>query len=188
MIKYIICLLFPITVFAQNTDCVYEINQKTDSTSVKSLGAKLMHEKVLGSTSEFLFFNLLQLNGKPVLQIEIIQNSTDFVPTICLDEKSRINLQLYNGKIVTLKSLNESSCSEKVANQEKITTRVLSGYFTFLDDNYEDLKSNTVSMLRLTLATEIKSYVLNKLLISETLLETTKPESYFKDFLSCVEF
>jgi hypothetical protein len=186
MNKIILALLFPIFLIAQNKDCVFEIDQKTDSTSTKIMQSKLMHERVLGSNSEYLFFSLLNSNGIPMLQIQQVQNSKDFIPTTCLNQKSRIVLQLTNGKIVNLISYNEDVCSE-LSSIDGINTRLLNGYFLFTKENYEELKKSPVSLMRIQFTAENKSYVLKKLLFSESLLESSNPESFFMDYLNCVE-
>ena len=59
--KYFLSLLFLLTlsVTAQNKDCNYDVEEKTDSTSLKILPKVLMHEKIFGNSNEYLFFSLL---------------------------------------------------------------------------------------------------------------------------------
>lgn len=186
MNKIILALLFPIFLQAQNKDCIFEIDQKTDSTSIKLMQSKLIHERVLGSNSDYLFFSLLNSNGVPMLQIQQVQNSKDFIPTTCLNKKSKVVLQLANGKIVNLISYNEDICSQ-LSSKDGINTRILNGFFVFTQENYEELKKSPISLMRIQYTTDNKSYVLKKLLFSETLMESSNPETFFMDYLHCVE-
>ena len=52
-------LLLTLSVNAQKNDCIYDIEEKTDSTSLRVLPNVLMHEKIFGNTNEYLFFALL---------------------------------------------------------------------------------------------------------------------------------
>ena len=72
-------LLLTLSVNAQNKDCIYDIEEKTDSTSLKVLSNVLVHEKIFGNTNEYLFFALLNDNGTPMLSIQQLQKSKDFV-------------------------------------------------------------------------------------------------------------
>lgn len=186
MNKIILLLLFPIFLHAQNKDCIFEIDQKTDSTSTKLMQSKLIHERVLGTNSDYLFFSLLNSNGVPMLKVQQVQNSKDFIPTTCLNQKSKVVLQLANGKIVNLISYNEDVCSQ-LSSKDGINTRILNGFFLFTKENYEELKKSPVSLMRIQYTADNKSYVLKKLLFSETLMESSNPETFFMDYLHCVE-
>jgi len=188
MNKIILALLFPIFLQAQNKDCIYDIEEKTDSTSLKVLSNVLMHEKIFGNTNEYLFFALLNNDGTPMLSIQQLQKSKDFIKTNCITKNSKIILQLVNGKIITLLSSDEEACS--VLNndaKEKNNIRILTGYFYFTKTNYEELKNSPISLMRIQFAGETKDYVLKSELNSEMLKMTSKPDSYFMDYLHCVE-
>ena len=93
-----------------------------------------------------------------------------------------------NGKIITLISSNEESCSAlSYDSNENNNIRILTGYFYFTKNNYEGLKNSPVTLMRIHFAGETKDYVLKSELNSETLKTTSKPDSYFMDFLKCVE-
>ena len=70
-----------------------------------------MHEKIFGNTNEYLFFALLNDNGTPMLSIQQVQKSKDFIKTNCIAKNSKIVLQLMNGKIISLISSDEEACS-----------------------------------------------------------------------------
>lgn len=181
-------LLLTLSVNAQKKDCIYDIEEKTDSTSLKVLPNVLMHEKIFGNTNEYLFFALLNNDGTPILSIQQLQKSKDFIKTNCIAKNSKIILQLMNGKIVTLISSDEEACSVLTYNaKEKNNMRVLDGYFYFTKSNYEELKNSPISLMRIQFAGETKDYVLKSELNSETLKTTSKPDSYFMQFLKCVE-
>ncbi|MFD2909122.1 hypothetical protein ACFSX9_10260 [Flavobacterium ardleyense] len=188
--KNIITLLLLIPVFslAQNKKCEYDIDDKTDSTSIKVLPQKLMHEKVFGNTSEFLFFSLVNENGVPYLNIQQLQKSKDFIKITCVSKSSKIILQLENGKFITLINAFDETCSDLSYDvSEKNNIRILSGYYYFTKSNYEEFKSSPVSLMRIQFGSETKDYVLKTSLVSETLQTTSNPASYFMDYLKCIE-
>lgn len=181
-------LLLTLSVQAQKKDCIYDVEEKTDSTSLRVLPNVLMHEKIFGNTNEYLFFALLNDNGTPMLSIQQLQKSKDFIKTNCIAKNSKIVLQLMNGKIITLISSNEESCSAlSYDSNEKNNIRILTGYFYFTKNNYEELKNSPVTLMRIQFAGETKDYVLKGELNSETLKTTSKPDIFFMQFLKCVE-
>ena len=181
-------LLLTLSVNAQKKDCIYDIEEKNDSTSLRVLPNVLMHEKIFGNTNEYLFFALLNDNGTPMLSIQQLQKSKDFIKTNCIAKNSKIVLQLMNGKIITLLSSDEESCSAlSYDSNENNNIRILTGYFYFTKNNYEELKNSPVTLMRIQFAGETKDYVLKSELNSETLKTTSKPDSYFMEFLKCVE-
>lgn len=181
-------LLFTISVTAQKKDCIYDVEEKTDSTSLKVLPNVLMYEKIFGNTNEYLFFALLNNDGTPMLSIQQLQKSKDFIKTNCIAKNSKIVLQLLNGKIITLLSSDEEACSVLTYDaKEKNNIRILTGYFYFTKTNYEELKNSPISLMRIQFVGETKDYVLKKELNSETLKTKSKPESYLMEFLKCVE-
>ena len=181
-------LLLTLTVNAQKKDCIYDIEEKTDSTSLKVLPNVLMHEKIFGNSNEYLFFGLLNNDGVPMLSIQQLQKSKDFIKTNCIAKNSKIVLQLANGKILSLISANDETCSELMYDSaEQNNIRILTGYFYFTKTNYEELKKSAVSLMRIQFAGETKDYVLKSELNSETLKVKSNPDSYFMQFLKCVE-
>ena len=181
-------LLIPVFSLAQNKKCNYDIEEKTDSTSIKVLPQKLMHEKVFGNTSEFLFFSLINENGIPYLNIQQLQKSKDFISTTCISKNSKIIIQLENGKFITLINAFEETCSDlNYDDAEKNNLRILTGYYYFTKSHYEEFKNSPVSLMRIQFGSETKDYVLKASLVSETLGTTSKPSSYFMEFLECIE-
>ncbi|WP_130736269.1 hypothetical protein [Flavobacterium sp. J27] len=184
----ILITLFPIFIVAQKKDCLYDFEEKTDSTYIKSLSEKLVYEKVFGNTKEFIQFNLINNNGIPTLSFQQLQKNQDFIPARCFDRKSKIIFQLENGTIISLLSANESTCSNLTyLAEEKSNIRLLKGYFLFTKTNYEDLKKSRVTVMRVQYAGETKDYILTDELQSEILNETLHPSSYFINNLECIE-
>ena len=72
-------LFIPVLATAQTKDCVYDIEEKTDSTSLKVLPNVLIDEKIFGNTNEYLFFNLINNDGAPMLGLQLLQKSKDFI-------------------------------------------------------------------------------------------------------------
>lgn len=184
----LIILLFPLFTTAQTNDCIYKVEEKTDSTSLKVLPEVLIDEKIFGNTYEYLFFSLLNIDGVPMLELQLIQKSKDFIPTKCINKTSKIILQLQNGKIVTLFANEEERCSVlNYDEKEKNNIRVLTGYFFFGKTNYEELKNSSVTLMRVQYDGDSKDYVLKSELNSETLKTKSNPDRYFMDYLMCIE-
>lgn len=183
-----IFLCLPLLHFSQKKDCVFDFEEKTDSTYIKSLSEKLVYEKVFGNTKEFIQFNLINNNGIPTLSFQQLQKNQDFIPARCFDRKSKIIFQLENGTIISLLSANESTCSNLTyLSEEKSNIRLLKGYFLFTKTNYEDLKKSRVTVMRVQYAGESKDYIISDELQSEILNEKVKPSRYFIENLECIE-
>ena len=189
MNKILALLLFiPILSFAQTKDCTYDIQEKTDSTSLKVMPQKLMHEKVFGNSREFLFFALVNENGVPLLNLQLLQKSNDFIPTNCLSKNSRVIIQLDNGKIITLVNAFEETCSDLNYDETtKNNIRILNAFFYFTQTNYQELKNSPIALMRIQFSGETKDFVLKTELESETLKTKSNPASFFMEYLKCVE-
>lgn len=183
----VILLLFPLFSIAQ-TNCKYDIEEKTDSTYLKALPEKIMHERVFGDSKEFVQFSLMNNNGVPILRVQIVEKSSLFLSSKCIDLNSKLVFQLNNGKFVTLKSISENACSILNYNEtEKANIRILDGYFVFTKTNYEELKSSPISVMRLQYVGDKKDYNINADLASEITKLNYAPSYYFIDYLKCVE-
>ncbi len=181
-------LFFLLTAFpaAAQQPCEYAM-QVNDSLGVyKSTKDYLMHEKVFGNSRTLLYFSLVQSDGMPMLNLQLVQKSTDFIPANCLDKNSRIFLQLDNGKIVPLIHLDQDNCGTTVRIDD-VNNRIISSYFMFVKDSYDELKKSNVSLLRIKYATGKSDFVIRPSFTSETDGITYTPERYFIDHLRCVE-
>ncbi len=189
MKKILAFLLFiPVFAVAQINDCVYDIEEKTDTTSLKVLPQKLIHEKIFGNSSDFLFFSLVNENGVPILNIQLLQKSNDFIPTRCIGKTAKVFFQLNNGKIITLINAVEENCSDLSYDATtKNNIRILNAFFYFTKTNYEELKNSPVTFMRIQFSGETQDFILKAELESEILKTKTNPANYFIDFLKCVE-
>jgi hypothetical protein len=183
-----ILVLFPVLMFSQAKNCVYDFEEKTDSTFVKVMPEKLIYERVFGNAKDFIQFTLINNNGVPTLFFQLLQKNNGFITASCLDKKSRIVFQLANGKIVTLLSATDEVCSTLTFNDvAKENIRILDGYFLFSKDNYEELKKSPITLMRVQFSSETKDFVIKKEIKSEVLKQTYTPENYFINYLHCVE-
>jgi len=175
--------------YSQTFTCEYDYNEKTDSTLIKKTPDYLIHESVFGTTSTFVFFSLVNSDETPYLSLQLLRKSKDFIKASCLNQASRIFLQLANGKIVTLINSSEEICSNLSYNSaEKDNISILNSYFLFSKDGYEDLKKYPVTLMRIKFTTETIDYVLPKEIKSENFKEAVyNPEEYFIRYLKCVE-
>lgn len=189
MKTYLIALfvLISTVLFAQKP-CEY-ITEVTDSLgTLKETKGCLVYERVFGNTTQFIFLSLISDNGTPMLNLQIIQKSPDFIAPKCLDKNSRVYFQLTNSKIYTLLSSAENQCDTMIFNdKDKVYNRVLNANFLFLKNDFEDLKKLPISIMRIKFASETIDYVLNKELVSEKLKITYYPDNFFVDNFKCIE-
>lgn len=177
--------LISITSFAQK-ECEYSSNVKDSLGTYKSTINYVMHEKVFGNSQATIFFSLINADGMPSLNMQIIQKSADFIPAKCLDKSSKIYIQLQNGKIITLIGLEQETCGNAVRNNNE-NCRILSAYFLFLKDTMEDLKKSPISIFRIKYAGETIDYIAKETLISEVDKKSYHPDHFFMDYLKCIE-
>jgi hypothetical protein len=187
--KYLLFILFSVTFSsAQNKNCKYDYEDKTDSTFIKVLPEKLIYERVYGNSKEMINFILINNNGIPILNMQFLQTNNEFISASCLDKTSRIVFQLANGKIVTLISNTDEVCNNLFYNEkEKTNIRILDGYFLFTKNNYEELKKSPINLMRIQYTNGAKDFVIKKQIQSELLNTTFYPENIFIDFLNCIE-
>ena len=181
-----ITLLIGLQTFSQKKcDYTTEINDSIGT--YKETRAYLMHEKVFAGKSTYLFFSLLNENGTPLLKIQKIVKSADFIPANCFDSQSKIYLQLLNGKIITLIYGDQETCGSLIHIPNELeSSRVLTGNFLFLKGSIEDLKSSPIWEVRIRYANESNDFAVKKEFISELMKETFMPETYFINYLHCV--
>ncbi|MBW4362119.1 hypothetical protein [Flavobacterium taihuense] len=187
--KYISVLLFSflsLPIFAQKP-CEYSTNVTDSIGTYKSTKEYLISEKVFGGNSNYIFYSLVLTDGVPTLNVQFIQKSKDFVKANCFDKDSKIYLQLQNGKIVTLIHIDQESCGTMIRDDKGFDNRVKTGIFMFMKDNYEDLKTSPVTLMRIKYLTDTEDYVFKKEFTAELDGKTYKPETYFMDNIRCVE-
>lgn len=180
--------VLPLLTFAQDKVKEGEIDfeVKNDSVNVKKTKEYLMEERHFGNRKEVLNFSLVNDNGTLFLYFQLIEANSELIPVKCFDSKSKIFVQLQNGKIITLISTSDI-CSQLVmipdSNQY---TRVLSQYFMFAKTNFEELKNSPISMIRVQYGSERKDYVPKKSLISEFTKLEYSPENFFLNNLKSI--
>ncbi len=188
MKKIILITLFltlSLNTFAQ-TDCEFSSNVTDSIGTYKSTKEYLMHERVFGNSQTSIFFSLINAEGLLSLNIQMISKSSEFIAAKCFDKNSKIYIQLTNGKIVTLISPETETCGNAVMN-DKENIRILNGYFLFVKDNFEELKTSPISFIRIIYAREVIDYVCKSELVSEVDKKTYAPDNYFINYLKCVQ-
>lgn len=180
-------LIFSTNSFAQNKDCMFEVNEETDSTYTKVLPEKIIYESVFGSTTRFLSFKLYNIDGIMGLNFQYVQKSMNFLSSTCIDKDTKIYLQLSNGKEVKLiNSLDQETCNSlNIDPISKNNIRVLNGYFNFTKENFEYLKTEKVYLVRIVTITGEERFIINSELKSEINKETSHPDQFFIEYLPC---
>lgn len=172
--------------FAQDP-CELTQDVKDSIGTYKSTRDYLMMERSFGGNSSFIYFSLASSDGMPMLNVQLLQKSADFIKTNCLDKNSRVYFQLNNGKVVTLMHIDQENCGTMVRNQEGLNNRIISGYFMFRKDSYDELKKSGVSLMRIKFATETVDYIIRPEFVSELDGKSYKPENYFISTLHCLD-
>ncbi|OYU80085.1 MAG: hypothetical protein CFE23_11110 [Flavobacterium sp. BFFFF1] len=187
--KYALIILSFITgLTTKAQDCDYA-QKFTDSLGTyRATADYVMTEKNFAGKSAYVFFSLVNSSGTPILKLQNIQKSGDFIKANCFDANSRIYLQLENGKIVTLLHTKEETCGTMMrVEEENKYTRFLSGNFLFIQGGMDDLKTSPVSLLRVKYSTEVVDYIIKKELTSELTGKSYQPARYFLEYLKCIE-
>ena len=183
----VLFFLFQSLLFAQKP-CEYSVNITDSIGTLKETKSCLVYEKVFGNSAQLVFLSLISENGTPILNMQIIQKSADFITPKCIDKNSKIYFQLSNGKIYTLVNASENECDNLIYNvQEKVNNRFLNAHFLFIKDNFDDLKNYPIITMRTRLASETQDYILQKELRGEKLTGIFEPENFFIDSFPCIE-
>jgi hypothetical protein len=187
--KYILVLAFyflSLSTFAQKP-CEYATNVTDSIGTYKSTKEYLLHEKVFGGNSNYIFCSLALTDGLPTFTMQFIQKSKDFVKANCFDKNSKIFLQLQNGKIVTLIHTEQESCGTLLRDDKGFDNRVKSGTFMFAKENYEELKKSPVILMRIKYLTDTEDYIFKKEFTAELDGKVYQPETYFMNNIRCIE-
>ena len=187
--KYVITitlLFFSLNIFAQKP-CDYSANVNDSIGTYKSTKEYMISEKNFGGNSSYIFYSLALTDGLPTLSLQIIQKSKDFLKANCFDKNSKLFLQLNNGKIITLLHIDQENCGTLIRDDKGFDNRFNSGVFMFMKGTIEELKSAPVSMMRIKYLTDTEDYIFKKEFKSELNNEIYNPETYFIDYLKCIE-
>lgn len=187
--KYVFTLFFFILQAAAYSQKPCEFTENiTDSVgSYRVTKEYMISEKNFGTNKSYIFFSLAMTDGLPTLNVQTIQKSKDFIRANCFDKNSKIYLQLNNGKIVTLIHIDQENCGTILRDNNANDNRVNTGVFMFAKENFEDLKTIPINLMRIKYLTDIEDHVIRKEFLSELTNETYNPETYFINYLKCVE-
>lgn len=181
----LLCINFS---FSQVKACDFEIDIATDTSSTRVLKDKIIDESIFGNTTSFLTFKLFEVDGLLGVNFQYLQKSKDFLSPICIDKTTKIYLELSNGKQVKLVNSNEIQvCNELQYDAvNKNNVRVLTGNFYFTPENFQDLKTEKVYLIKITAGTGDVNFVIKPELNSEIYNEKSTPDTYFIDYLKCL--
>jgi hypothetical protein len=184
ILSFLLSLSF--TIYAQK-ECEYSTNITDSLGNYKTTKDYLLSEKKFGNNSEFVFISLVNAEGQPAVSLQIIQKSNEFITADCFDKNSKIYLQLFNGKIITLYHLDAENCGNLLVDDKNNYNRVLTGYFLFPKGYTESLIASKMSLMRIKFSTNTKDIILKDSFVSEMDNKTYYPENYFIDYLKCIE-
>ena len=186
MLKYLFTIfLFSSFSFAQ--ECDYSSNVKDSIGIYKSTKDYLVNEKIFGNKTSLMYFSLINTDGTPSLNVQMLQKTNDFTKINCFNKNSRLYFQLENGKIVTLIHIDQNTCGTIVRDEKGNNNRILIGYFDFIEGSLADLKGSPISILRIKYDINSQDFIFKKRFISEFDKVKYEPSNYFINFLRCVE-
>jgi len=172
--------------FAQKP-CEYSTNVTDSIGTYKSTKEYMIYEKNFAGNTNYIFYTLALTDGTPTLNLQLIQKSKDFMKANCFDKNSKLFLQLDNGKIITLLHIDQENCGTMIRDDKGFDNRILQGTFMFLKGSFEDLKSSPVNLMRIKYLTDIEDYIIKKQFQSELNNQIYEPETYFINYLHCIE-
>ena len=180
--------LFINLTFSQDKICDFEMNIVTDTSSTRVLTDEIIDESIFGNTTSFLTFKMFEINGVLGINFQYLQKSKGFLSPICIDKSTKIFLELSNGKQVKLiNSADLESCNELQYDAiNKNNVRVLSGFFYFSPENFQDLKTEKVYLIKIKANTGDLNFVIKPILNSEIYKTKSTPDTYFMENLKCL--
>jgi hypothetical protein len=178
-------LLITGTIKAQN-DCEYSTNVKDSIGTYKSTKEYMIFEKNFAGKKNYIFFSLVLTDGTPSLNVQLIQKSKDFIKVNCFDKDSKLFFQLNNGKIITLTYNDKDKCASLLRDNDNFDNRLLLGNFAISKETIEDLKTSPVNLMRVKYQTDVENFIFRKEFTAEMNNQIYKPESYFINFLKCI--
>lgn len=171
--------------FAQEP-CEFDVDVSDSLGTLKETKEYLVYERNFAGTSSYVYFSLALVNKVPMLKVQMISRSKDFIPSNCLDKNARLYLQLDNGKIVTLRHVDELTCGTSVRNNQGFNNNIITGTFMFVNSNVEELMNSPVTLMRIKYTTETADYIFPSQLKSELHQQTYDPQHYFLATLRCL--
>ena len=172
--------------FAQRP-CEFATDVVDSIGSYKATKEYLMYEKNFAGNSSYVFNSIVISDGLPILNVQFLEKSNDFIKVKCFDKNSRLYIQLENNKIVTLLHIEQESCGSLIRDDKGMNNRILTGYFMFQKADYEELKKSPVSLIRVKYATDVTDFIIRKAIKSELDGALSEPGTYFINYLHCLE-
>jgi len=179
-------LLLNITAFAQKP-CEIDSNVTDSLGTYKSTKQQMIFERSFAGNTTNIFFALSNTNGLLAVEIQYIQKSNEFIKANCFDANTRIYLQLNNGKIVTLIYSGNDTCGTLLRDDKNVNNRIMGGTFLFAKDNYEELKTSPVTYMRVKFSGETVDFPFRTEFVSELDKVKYEPESFFINYIKCIE-
>jgi hypothetical protein len=170
-------------------ECVYFQNYKNDFETYKSTKLYLVFLRSFSGNFERIYFTLAKKNEIPYLNIDLIYKGTDeeYGENICFGEKSKLLIKLKDGKTVSLLHIETEDCYKNVVNGVRDVSRNLSGSFRFLQEDIETLKNSPLETMQIVFENEKKEYAFQINAYSEVENKTFEPQTYFQNYMNCIE-
>lgn len=187
-IYLLLIIAFNSLLFGQTpADCGFKLNVKDEVVKLKIMREYLIHEKLFLDNGEFIFFQLSETEGVPMLIVTIYQRNIYFTKPLCFDYKSRIYFQLNNGEYVTLVNTNDETCGPlQIDKNSRKHIRKLVGNFIFTKDAFNKVKESGISLMRVKYSREVVDYFVQKELSSQVYEGNFEPENYFLTHANCL--
>lgn len=182
---YFFALILPAMVFAQKP-CDFAINVTDSLGTYKETKEYLVHERNFAGSSSYSYLSIALVDKMPVLKLQLIARSKDFLTVNCFDKNSKIYLQLDNGQIVTLIHVDQLVCATSVRNDQGYNNRILTGTFMFVGNSIQQLLNVPVSTMRVKFTTETADYIFSSKLKSELDGASYDPQHFFIETLRCL--
>lgn len=186
--KYLLAatVFFCMTLVKAQKPCDFTTNLTDSIGKYKTTKEYLLYEKNFAGKASYLFASFVGTDDRSLLQLQLIEKSADFIKIKCFDKNSKIYVQLFDNKIVTLSLAEEESCGTLVRDDKGLNNRILSGYFKIKKEDEAKLQQSPVSFIRIKYANETADFALKKAFRAELNGELYQPESYFVDYLHCM--
>jgi hypothetical protein len=187
-LKLTALLLFINFSFSQDKICDFETNIVTDTSSTRVLTDEIIDESIFGNTTSFLTFKMFEVDGILGLNFQYLQKSKDILMPICIDKNTKIILELSNGKQVKLINSTELEACNDIQYDaiNKNNVRVLTGFFYFTPENFQDLKTEKVFLIKIAAITGDVNFIIKPQLNSEIYKTKSTPDTYFIENLKCL--
>lgn len=180
------CFLIYTSIYAQQNDCQYSINVKDSLGTLRETKSELIQETVFGNKSELLYLSLINNNDTPLLSLQFIDKDSEYFVPKCINQGAKLFLQLNSGEIYTLINA-ESQCANLLSTDTGKYTRILTVNYYFTKKDFEALKNEPLSFIKIIFSTGSKDYSISKELKSESVPGIWHPNQYLMKNFSCIE-